>query len=326
MLLTFLVVTSRNEAIDGVLIKTIDYSLKEKWNNTLGSSAPQILSSDTVFKNQNLFLTAIAWEYAIDSNNSANVYYSLKIIKPDNTLYLSRENVVLLNRQMKGNNNLQMSDSILKVSFNNDDVFGNYIIELIIFDKISGKEKKINAAITLSELPSYDKYKVADEKDFMTWFDEYYKKPTPERALSYYIFYSKSNIANEASSFWSAFSIFLEIGRHNSFLLPEIMACYKSQDLKTKIYLLYWLKYSGLGTTDFFGNLQGDEKSAYLKIKDDPPIDLYVTISEGYQLDMLWGTFMASGSYAPVLKLIKTLDYVKFKGSLDNFKKSKQTA
>jgi hypothetical protein len=40
---------------------------------------------------------------------------------------------------------------------------------------------------------------------------------------------------------------------------------------------------------------------------------------------MLWGTFTASGSYEPILKLIQTLDYEKYQGALDNFKKSKQT-
>ncbi len=40
---------------------------------------------------------------------------------------------------------------------------------------------------------------------------------------------------------------------------------------------------------------------------------------------MLWATFMASGSYQPILKLIQTLDYKKFQGDLDKFKNSKQT-
>jgi hypothetical protein len=34
---------------------------------------------------------------------------------------------------------------------------------------------------------------------------------------------------------------------------------------------------------------------------------------------------MASGSYKPILKLIQTLDYTKYQGDLDKYKKSKQT-
>ena len=153
----------------------------------------------------------------------------------------------------------------------------------------------------------------------------YYKDPTPQRALAYYIYYVNSNVANDANSFWGPFSIFLEIGRHNSFLSSQILEAYNTADLKTKKYLLGWLHYSGLGSPDFFNGLQGDEKEAWLQIKDSPPIDIYMHVSQGFQLDMLWGTFMASGSYMPILKLIQTLDYVQYAGSLDKFKTSTKT-
>jgi hypothetical protein len=41
---------------------------------------------------------------------------------------------------------------------------------------------------------------------------------------------------------------------------------------------------------------------------------------------MLWATFMAGGSYQPILKLIQTLEYTKFQGDLEKFESSKQTA
>ena len=145
--LVFICVTYHSYAIDGYLIKTTDYSLRDKWDNTAGSSTPQIISSDTVFKKQYFFITAIAWNYALDKSGSANVQYSLTIAKPDKTPYLSRENIPLLNRRMEGNTNLQMSDSIIKICFNKDDAFGTYTIQLKISDKVSGKEKKIDAVI-----------------------------------------------------------------------------------------------------------------------------------------------------------------------------------
>ncbi|MDD4971271.1 MAG: hypothetical protein PHT07_17720 [Paludibacter sp.] len=35
---------------------------------------------------------------------------------------------------------------------------------------------------------------------------------------------------------------------------------------------------------------------------------------------------MANGGYQPILKLIQTLDYSKYQGDIDKFKKSKQTS
>ncbi len=322
--LLFICITNYIYAIDGLLIKTIDYSLRDKWSNTLGATTPKITSADTVFKKQNIFITAVAWDYAPGNNDSANVQFSLQIFKPDNSLYASTENLALLRRQMAGNHNLQMSDSIITVSFDDDAPFGKYTIELTLSDKMSGKEKKIRGVITLVPLPGGDSHLVKDKDDFMAWFNGYYENPHPEEALSYYVFFANSDIAGDANSFWGPFSIFLEIGKHNPFLSTQIINFYKTQDLKTKISLLYWLVYSALGTSEFFDSLRGDEKATWLKLKD-MQVDVYADISDGFQLDMLWGTFMASGSYKPVLKLIKTLDYVKYKGSLDNYKKSAKT-
>ena len=60
-------------------------------------------------------------------------------------------------------------------------------------------------------------------------------------------------------------------------------------------------------------------------IKDDDLIDIYGDITDPMQLDMLWATFTSGGSYQPILKLIKTSDYVKYVGALEKFKESEQT-
>lgn len=325
LFLLLLTITLKSSAIDGLLIKTIDYSFKEKWDNTLGGTVPQITTCDTVFKKQYFFLTAIAADYKLDKKDIADVEYSIKIKKPNNSIYFSQENLPLAKREISNKNNLQMSDAILKVCFENEDDFGKYTIQIEIKDKVSGKTKKIESMIVLAELPSSEQYFVKDDNDFMKWFEKYYENPKPESALSYYVYYSQSSLSDKESSFWPVFSIFLEITKNNGFLYPQMIDCYKKQDLKTKVYLLYLLTYSGMGTDDFFNNLEGDEKDTYLKIKDSPLSDFYGEITDPSQLDMLWGTFMASGSYKPIFKLIQTLEYTRYQGELDKYKKSKQT-
>ena len=312
-------------AIDGLLIKTIDYSFKEKWDNTIVPTIPISSNCATVFKKQYFFITAIAVDYAFDDNDISNVEYSIKITKPDNSLYFSQENLPLVKENISNNNYLQMSNAVLKVCFENDDAFGKYLIDIEIIDKVSGKSKSISSDINLAPLPSYNQVQVIDKDSFSNWFEKYYENPTPEKTLANYIYFSQSELADEELSFWPIFSVFLEIAKNNDFLLPQIIESYKGQDLETKIYLLYLLTYSDIGTDDFFDNLVDEEKEIYKKIKETPLIDIYGTISDPSQLDMLWGTFMASGSYKPILKLIQTLDYTKYQGDIDKFKKSKQT-
>lgn len=324
-LILFLTCTFTTFAIDGLLIKTTDYALKEKWNNTAGASIPVIPSCDTVFKKQYFFLTAIVANYASNNQDISVVQYAIKIIKPDNTIYFSQEHIPVINGKISNKHNLQMGDAVLKICFENNDAFGKYTIEIVILDNISGKSKNIRADIVLAPLPAYDVLQVKDDEAFSKWFVKYYENPQPESALAYYMYYAQSKLSDNESGFWPVFSIFLEIAKNNTWLLPQIMDCYKTRDVKTKIYLLYLLTYANIGPVDFFNSLEGVEKETYLKIKDASLADIYGTIVDPSQLDMLWGTFMASGSYQPILKLIQTLEYTKYQGYLDKYKKSEQT-
>jgi hypothetical protein len=325
-ILLFLAFTSFSFAIDGLIITTSDYCFKEKWNNTIGSSIPSISTCNSVFKKQNFFITAIAADYSADKEGVSNVQYAITITKPDKSVYFTQENLPIINGKIANIHNLQMSDAIIKIAFEDSDSFGKYTIEVTITDKISGKSKKFESEITLKPLPAYSETKVVNDAAFSTWMSNYYKNPKPEETVAYYLYYSQSKFAEKQSSYFPVFSVFLEIAKNNQFLLPQILDCYKTQEVKQKIYLLYLLFYSEIGTDDFFNSLEGNEKEIFLKIKDVPFIDCYSTISDPAQLDVLWGTFSANGSYKPILKLIQTLDYTKYQGDLDKYKTSEKTA
>ena len=236
-LILLMTITFQTYAIDGLLIKTIDYSFKEKWYNTVGSGIPIITTCDTIFRKQYIFITAIAADYASNNQDISDVQYSIKIIKPNNTIYFSQENLPIVNGRISNKNNLQMCDAILKVCFEDTDEFGKYKIEIVIIDNISGKSKSISSDITLAPLPAYNVIKVKDDNAFLNWFVKYYENPNPEKVLAYYLYYSQSELSDKESSFWPVFSVFLEIAKNNVFLFPQIVDCYKHQDLKTKIYL-----------------------------------------------------------------------------------------
>ena len=45
--------------INGLLVKTIDYSFQEKWYNTISTTAPRIINCDTIFKGQRFFVRVL---------------------------------------------------------------------------------------------------------------------------------------------------------------------------------------------------------------------------------------------------------------------------
>ncbi len=325
LFLIFTMITSFSIfAIEGILVKTTDYSFQDKWFKTISSSAPKLLQCDTVYKNQTIFLTAIAGGFVFDKNDMADVDYSIKVFNPDGSVYFSQNKLEVIKGTVGNKNNWQMSRNILQANFAGDDSFGNYKIEIQISDNISQEVKKINSEIILVELPNYKKIKIDQEK-FNSWIDRYFEHPLPITAVHNYIFYSKSPLAEDDSKFFPIFSIFLEIFKNNKYLYPQVLEAFKKEDEKTRTYLIYLIHYSQMGTTEFFSQLKGAEKLIYSEIKDSKLPDFYGEITDPSQLDMLWSTFTAGGGYQPILKLIKTLEYTKFQGKLDQFKTSKQS-
>jgi len=325
LLILFVTLTFQSYALDGLLIQTIDYSLHDKWTKTISSSVPTISTCTKVFKKQYFFLTAIVGGYSINDLGIANVDYTIKITKPDKTIYTSQEQLPILNRKVADNKNLQMSDAVLKICFEEPDAFGKYKIDVEINDRISGQSKSIHSIIELVDMPKYKKFKVKDDVAFSDWVSNYYLKQKPESALMNYIYYSQSKLSDNESGFWPVFSEFIEIYKNNTFLLPQLFQFFKNQDDKTRIYLIYLLHYSELGTPDFFNGLSEMDTKTYSQIKDLKISDIYGKITDAQQLDMLWATFMAGGSYQPILKLIQTLEYNKYNGFLEKYKDSGKT-
>ena len=173
-------------AIDGILLKTIDYSFKDKWENTVGGSAPIFSTPKHLFKGQYLFITVIVGDYDVNKKGKANVKYSIKITKPDNSVYFFQENLPILEDKTITGKYFQMSDAILKISFEDKDMFGKYKIEANITDINVNKSILLTSDIELKVLPKYEIQKTDIEK-FSKWLSEYHRSPAPEEALSYYL-------------------------------------------------------------------------------------------------------------------------------------------
>lgn len=312
-------------AIDGLLVKTIDKSFQEKWYKTISSDVPKLIDCTRVYKNQKFFLTTIAWDFEADEKNFAKVSYGIKILKPDGSVFFEQENLPLFNGKIVDKTFLQMSEAVLEINFEEEDSLGAYQIFIKISDEISSKNKEIKGTINLQELPVTDLFTVTKEEEFNQWFLKYYESPQPETALSYFLFYTQSSLSENDNSFLPIFSIFLEIFRNNPFLSSQIFENYPAQNFRTKTFLLYLIYYSDIGNEDFFNRLEGLEKEVFEQINGTSLPELYGEINDPAQLDMLWATFSANGSYQPILKLIQTLAYTKYQGALDQFKASEQT-
>lgn len=309
-------------AIDAKIVTTIDYSLGDKWYLTGSETVPVIPTINKVFREQYFIFTFFISDYIPDGSGTAKAVCDIDVADPNGKLCFNKKGIVCLDSKIANSSLVMKSNLDLMINFENDKPIGDYTINITVYDTVSGKSKKTSQRITVSEFRYMNFFK--SDQQFSRWMENYYQSPDPGNAIDAYIYFSKSKLNEKDSSFFPVFSFFLEIFRSNKYLVPYVVSMYGSQDFKTKIYLIYLLRYLEYDSGNFFRGLSGDEKKIYDSIRDKRYApDPYDEIVNAAQLDILWGEFIATGRFKPVRRLVDLLEMKKYKGSLDGFKSIK---
>ncbi len=310
----FMAMSLPGYAIDGILIQTIDYTVRQKWVCTNSSAVAIIPTTDTVFPEQTLYIAAIACDYQMDKKGYTDIVYSVRILSPDNSIYTVVDSLPLINGKVKDPHLFQMSRGFVNLSFEKSDPLGTYQIEVLIIDKIANKTKRLESQVVLKGLPPYDHYLVTDNNNFEQRTYHYYLNPHPERATADYL-YAYQKYSDNETAFIPLLGFMVEVFQHNRFLYPQL---YENQEDTFAINLLMYCL--GIENPTFDQSMEEEVTFVMDALKATLFPELGGSITDPVQLDILWAKFMASGGYEPVKILIQTLDYAKYKGS---FKKVK---
>lgn len=310
----FMAMSLPSYAIDGILIQTIDYTVRQKWMCTKSSAVAIIPTTDTVFPEQTLYIAAIACDYQVDKKGYTDIVYSVRVLGPDNSIYTVVDSLPLINGKVKDPHLFQMSRGFVNLSFEKSDPLGTYQIEVLIIDKIANKTKRLESQVVLKELPPYDHYLVTDNNNFEQRTYHYYMNPHPERATADYL-YAYQKYSDNETAFIPLLGFMVEVFQHNRFLYPQL---YENQEDTFAINLLMYCL--GIENPTFDQSMEEEVTFVMDALKSTLFPELGGSITNPVQLDILWAKFMASGGYEPVKILIQTLDYAKYKGS---FKKVK---
>jgi hypothetical protein len=132
-------------------------------------------------------------------------------------------------------------------------------------------------------------------------------------------------MADKDSAYYPIMSFFLEIIKNNSYLVSGLEAKYKVQTPKARAYTIALLCYSKLASSQFLATFSEEEKTLYDKLQASGFPEPANKITQASDLDVLWGRFLASGSFTPVLLIINTLENSIYSGSLEKYKNSAKT-
>ena len=113
-----------------------------------------------------------------------------------------------------------MSESNIKLCFEEADKYGAYTITSKITDHISGLCSTNTKKIDLTEYKQ-KKYFHSDD-EFANWMVKYYMNPSPEKVVDAFIYYSNSKLNENEDGFMPALSFFLSVFNNNHYLIPII--------------------------------------------------------------------------------------------------------
>ena len=319
--LLMLIIFNYSSAIDGKIIQSKDQALQDKWFKTLGKTVPKLNLASSVFKNQEIYFGVAIQDYASDKKGVSKVKYTLKIINPHGEIYIQKKDLSAIDAEIENKTFVQLSDENLQMAFGFDDAFGNYDILVEITDEVSGEKKQLISNLKLEVLPPYNSFGISKKETFTEWMSNYRMDPEPEKALLYFSLFSQSELIKNDESLLPALSFFSEIFSTNKYLFASFPEVYEKADDITKK-MLALLAYQSLGEKIFKNYIK--EPEILKMVRNFAVIDPYSEINSGVQMDMLWSKYGASSRQRPILQIITALEYSKYSGSVEKFKRSKK--
>ena len=157
----------------------------------------------------------------------------------------------------------------------------------------------------------------SSDKQFHNWPTYYYQKPHPEQVIPFLQWMDKKGLLSDKAARPPMIAFFSIIFHDNPKLLPQWMEEFNNlgPDTRKMCWLALQYSYSELAT-DYFKRMLtevSDEDKPFIAkiLTTDAPSILESEIHYVYQLDMLWGCFLASGDTRYVDKIIDALPMMK---------------
>jgi hypothetical protein len=274
---------------------------------------PKINAIDQVAKGEYFNIIPFFKNYNTSTNGTAYITYDLKIIRPDGSI-----DEVLTHADGHSGKatppNLIAARSVLHVSFDAEDPYGEYTIEATAYDHISNQTNHQSVKIKQTEFRFKQTTKKQREEIFIT----YATRPNPSLALACFLQTEQAFIDEEYEPVWSAILFYKTIFEQNEYLIPHLISAFHQiapKHQKDLILVLTLMK----------RNDELPKRSAVLRnyeqiIEAGRIPNPYEPITSGKQLDMLWAEFFATGQIKPINQLLTSLNLCTYTGTLEKVK------
>lgn len=315
LLLIILVLPLSAAALDILVLPTAIDREMDAWHHVPVNSEPTLYPTKRIYRAQPFRLLVIAKDYTINDQSNADISYKVQFFAPNGRELLGQKRPMELYKGRVGNDALLLaSQQFLTLDFSASDPLGRYQIKVTAHDTLSNLQALATVELTLAAMT--DRPDFTSTEDLSNWLTNYYREPDPARAVTALRQYvDPESLAAEKQV--SLLTFLSTVVRDNPFLWPHLKAIYLEAGPEDRKRILLLAALTDQQDDAFFSSL-GPEFSAYyaeanrvrLPVPSDRP-------STGIEIDTLWAEFMATGTIAPVRKLVGTLHLGSYRGTQD---------
>ena len=312
-LLLFCLLPVPASALDILALPMVIDPELDAWHHVPASSEPSLNPTQRVYRGQPFRLLVIAKDYTTDNLHNANITYSVQGFDPNGAPLFKQKTILeLFEGPVSSNNFLLLSRQFLTLDFSTTDPVGTYRFEFTAHDALAETISSSTATILLPRFADRDAFGSVEE--FSIWLSNYYRAPDPARAITALLQYvdPESPSSHKQAPLLTFFS---HVIQDNPFLWPHLKSIYSESDTINRKKILLLSALSGQADEPFFSSLdlqllefyRNAQKISLLKTSDRPALKV--------EIDTLWAEFMATGTIAPIRKLIGALHLEPTKGA-----------
>ncbi|MDP0496406.1 MAG: hypothetical protein Q7Q73_09385 [Verrucomicrobiota bacterium JB024] len=289
------------------------------WTYIPPNTGPYIQSVSKLYRGQQFILLPFAVHYERDADSRYAFTYSIRQTIP------AQDAVVL----MSGIESDGVSPSpfflipMMRypiITMEESDPYGTYGFAFEVEDTLSGQ--RASKEVTFELIPWENPEPLADQRAISEGMLEFYRNHDPKWLFAAYQSPALDMVQDHTPTGYNSSSLyfFKSAFEHNKFLLPHLRAAFADNNEQQRLNTLLLLAVLGEPPMpdEVLSQTERDYQADCRTLKLPDP---YGPIQTPDQLDMLWGEFFATGTYAPIEHLVTALN---LKPYGDAFKKMKE--
>ena len=306
-----------------LLLPSVQPAAQDFYDFTLGTVGPNFDTTDRLYVGQRVRLLLFAYNYAVSEAGAMDLTYDLTIEDPLGKKVNGATGLVLRQGNADNPQMIPFPATFPVFSVKPGDPTGNYTFIVTVHDRAGGEDRELRRKITVIAFQSAP---LPEKFNPNNWTTGYFAHPQPELALPALTAIGgeiRALAAEKQAGAWPPTLGFYDaLLADNPWLVPFFAKAMHQATGEDQRALVRVLGYALRRAEAPPAGLTKDDWAALAVARAAKWPDADAPLTDPSQLDLLWGRFFATGAFAPVQRILSTLEYHPYLGRMEEYKKS----